>query len=309
MKTILVPLDGSELSEQVLPYVQLFAQFLDTKILLLSVLTEQVADQTPTSHMAREVGGVRLVGEDQPTHMLTIQRRQTIEYLEFHAAALREKGFHVDVEVHEGTPAQCIMEQAVHQQVDLIAMATHGYSGLRRWALGSVADHVLRHAPCPIVLIRDAVSVPIDTFTIQRILVPTDGSGLSRQAFALAADLATRAEAEIILLQVEPYALELYPDTGALAAEMTEIRREQVRQDLELLIRQMFPRDIPIVPAVTVGDPTIEIGVEARHRDVDLIVMATHGYGGLRRWMLGSVADKVLHTTTLPVLLVRPDSA
>lgn len=306
MKTILVPLDGSELSEQVLPYVQLFAQFLDTKILLLSTFAEQVADQTDTSHMTREVGGVRLIGEDQPAQVQAAQHQQTIEYLEFHATALREKGFQVELAVQVGAPAHCIVEQAVQRQIDLIVMATHGYSGLRRWALGSVADNVMRQAPCPVVLIRDAVSTPVDAFTLRRILVPTDGSGLSRQAFGLAADLAARAGAEIILLQVEPYALELYPDTGALAAEMTEVRREQVRQDLDILIRQMFPRDLPVVPVVSVGDPTVEIGVEARHRDVDLIVMATHGYGGLRRWMLGSVADKVLHTTTLPVLLIRP---
>ena len=305
MKTILVPLDGSELSEQVLPYVQLFAQFLDTKILLLSVLTEQVAVQ-PASHMVRQVGGVRLIGEDQLAHAMASQHQQTTEYLEFHARALREKGLQVELMVHTGVPAQCIVEQAMQHQADLIAMATHGYNGLQRWVLGSVADDVMRQAPCPVVLIRDAVSVPIESFTIRRILLPTDGSGLSRQAFRVAADIAVRAEAEIILLQVEPYALELYPDTGALAAEMTEIRREQVRQDLDILIRQMFPRDLPIVPVVSVGDPMVEIGVEARHRDVDLIVMATHGYGGLRRWMLGSVADKVLHTTTLPVLLIRP---
>jgi len=135
-------------------------------------------------------------------------------------------------------------------------MATHGYGGLRRWALGSVTDRVVHTATVPVCVVRSAAHVAPGEHALTRILVPLDGSDLARQALPLAIELAKRASAELVVLRAV----------------------ETHTQNASLMIMQS---------------------------GVDLIVMATHGYGGLQRWALGSVADKVLQAAPIPILLVR----
>lgn len=314
MHTIIVPLDGSELSAQVLPYVRVLAPLSGAKVHLLRVIQEASASGSESwTQVLISIYGApedeALGRERYDTSMESIRQRAQA-YLDAQARTLQDAGVDVTSDVRYGSPADVIVEVAAdYSPGALIAMATHGYSGLRRWALGSVADKVIHATEAPVLLVRGqaqrAVHPP------RRILTPLDGSGLARQALPLAGEIARAAHAELILLRAVVPLLEAYvgaPMLGRPIAENNEalgVLREYALNDLKAeaaSLRAEVPR---ILTHVIIGYPAEVIVDEAREMDVDLIVMATHGYGGLRRWALGSVADKVLHATTTPLILVR----
>jgi nucleotide-binding universal stress UspA family protein len=141
---ILVPLDGSELAEQVLPHVETLADKFGSTVMLLRATTGML-------------GADVVAGEPVPISDPTLVERERLEaasYLAALAERLRRSVLAVEHEWAEGSAAEVILERARHGDVDLIAMATHGRGGLERLVLGSVADAVLRHAPCPVLLVR-----------------------------------------------------------------------------------------------------------------------------------------------------------
>jgi nucleotide-binding universal stress UspA family protein len=304
MSTILVPLDGSALAEQVLPYVRLFAPLLHASVCLLRVVSEAEIEQM----LSYEV--VRLeVGADQVMpHALREQRTRTLlcrraeDYLDAHAAQLRGSGLTVESDVRVGLPKDRILQMAERTSSSLIAMATHGDSRLRRWALGSVTDKIVQAAQVPVLIVRSAASH--DPPRLRHIMVALDGSELARQTLPLAVELAGGAQAELILFQAIAPTVEAYPYPPLPRVAQT-LLRDQAHQELTGAAAQLGQRPPMVTPVVTPGDAAETIVEEAAQRHVDLIVMATHGWSGLRRWALGSVADKVLHTTTIPLLLVR----
>jgi nucleotide-binding universal stress UspA family protein len=238
-------------------------------------------------------------------------RQHAASYLAERAKELGAAGISAETLLGDGLPAEQIIEAAEHNAVRLIAMATHGYSGLRRWALGSVADKVVHAAPCPVFLARAGAHPPTNPWSVKRILVPLDGSTIAEQALPLAIELARNTQAEIILLQV---LIPLAADAPGLAPfarlvppsfAFPDTLREQAHQQLGAVADHAGMHGLKITPVVVFGFPAEEIVDEATRHQADLIVMATHGYGGLRRWALGSVADKVLHATTTPLVLVR----
>jgi nucleotide-binding universal stress UspA family protein len=242
-------------------------------------------------------------------HSLERLRQNAERYLESHAVLLHGDGLDVAFDVGCGPPAEAIVEAALNHHVALIALASHGYSGLKRWALGSVADKVVHATSIPVLVVRGAASARASA--IKRIMVPLDGSALARQALPLALELARSARAELLLLQAVAPAIEDYPiispSRGPIPqyGEVLAALRHQAASDLDTLATELHSHDLTVATHV-VGGLAAEVLVdEAAQRGVDLIVMATHGYSGLRRWALGSVADKVLHATTTPILLVH----
>jgi nucleotide-binding universal stress UspA family protein len=312
MQTILVPLDGSQLAEQVLPHVAALARLLRARVCLLHVVLA-------SAHITM-VGDTILgfFGIDEPPEryeereqrVWEIERQQAESFLEPHAARLRTAGLDVAIEVRLGSPAETIIEAAKHWHANFIAMATHGASGLGRWALGSATDKVVQATTTPVLVVRGVEGPSVAPHAFKRIMVPLDGSSLAKQALPVAAGLAMSMPAEMILARaVEP--LELNPalsSFGWMATRRDEIvvgPCEQAVQDLETCASTLRREQIVAKPVVIVGHAAEAIVDEAVRREVDLIVMATHGYGGLKRWALGSIADKVLHATTTPLVLVR----
>jgi nucleotide-binding universal stress UspA family protein len=265
MKTILVPLDGSTLAEQVLLYIPLLAKLLKARVRLLHVLTGvDCAAMMTSGHVPRRTAhGIPTTYRERKQYAWELLREQAEIYLMTHVAALRAAGIQAESDVRVGVPHQRIAECADAVPESLIALATHGYGGLRRWAVGSVADKVIQVARRPIFLVRSRAEATAGAPAFKRILVPLDGSEVSATALAPAVELARSVGAELILLVT------------------------------------------PIV-AADYGDTAEAIVEEAARRQADLIVMATHGYGGAWRWVLGSVADKVLQAAPAPLLLVRP---
>ena len=310
MKTILVPLDGSALAEQVLPSVRMLAPILGAKVKLLQVVLEM--DQYYLA-MDFELSGSLASQRGQQPSPWDVLRQSAENYLERQAAQLRAAGIETTFEVRLGAPAEVIVEVAEREQATLIAMATHGYSGIKRWALGSVTDKLVHVANVPVFVVRGMEHPPIGERSLKRILVPLDGSALARQALPFATELAASTHAELTLLTVHApplgEALEEvspYPRSDELLAAL----RDRMLGELGDLADELQQQQVPVTPVAVEGFPAEAIIDLAARRHADLIVMATHGYSGLKRWALGSVADKMLHAATTPLLLVRAqDSA
>ncbi len=314
MKTILVPLDGSPLAEQALPYAKLFARTMQLPITLLRIVPDFERESLLVSSLstmsAGYAGEAGNVAYEYNRQALQTFRDQAQSYLDAEAETLRSHGLKAVTSVQVGLPADIITEYATHAPAALIVMATHGYSGIQRWTIGSVADKVIHNTHVPLLLIRGSIvlgRVP----QIKQILVPLDGSDIARQALPVATEIAQAAGARLTLLHaidplvevgsgVHRYRLGLTVDDGLLNDAI-----QAVDQQLNAVAQEIQTEDLKVITMTIVGYPAEVIVDEAQRRNADVIVMATHGYSGIRRWALGSIADKVLHTTHTPLLLVR----
>jgi nucleotide-binding universal stress UspA family protein len=314
MDTILVPLDGSATSECVLPYARLLAAQLGARLRLLRVFSaEDVARAlTHGGALAHELGEDRPLRHQSADQLAALLRQRAADKLAARAEELRAAGLEVETELRDGLPAAQIVEVAARGPVRLIAMATHGYSGLQRWALGSVASKVAHAADGSMIfLVRASEQPPKPAWAVKRILVPLDGSELAEQALPPAIELARANQAELILLHVVVPMADDAPGLAPLARlvppafAFPDAQREHAHQQLAAAIDRLPTRDLRITPVVVFGLPADQIVDEAARHHADLIVMASHGYSGLRRWALGSVADQVMHGSAAPLLLVR----
>lgn len=149
---LLVALDGSETAEQVLPHAEALAGAFGSTVTLMRAI---VSIETLMAQSASSGSGVaEVTAPIDPTPIVEGERDAATEYLERIASQLRTKGTMVSVELPEGEAADVIVERARALDVSLIAMTTHGRSGLGRLVFGSTADSVLRHAPCAVLLVR-----------------------------------------------------------------------------------------------------------------------------------------------------------
>ncbi|GAB4189939.1 MAG: universal stress protein [Roseiflexaceae bacterium] len=314
MQPILIPLDGSDLAEQALAPAQALALRLSANVHLLHVLSE--ADRSHVlleeEAVARQLGygySVSAAVQETTTHDTWLVLRQNAEaYLESQAAKLQEAGVAATYEVRLGAPAEIIVEVAENRSASMVVMATHGYSGLKRWALGSVTDKVVHASPAPVLVVRGS-HTPAAGYQFKHILVPLDGSALSRQALPLAIELAIQNQAQISLLtvvvpQISEFGLGFVPPSS----EDLDVLRGRLLAEMGGFADVLRQHELAVTPLVVEGLAPESIVDLAETRGIDLIVMATHGYSGLKRWALGSVADRVLHETKTPLLLVRAQS-
>jgi nucleotide-binding universal stress UspA family protein len=289
---ILVPLDGSQLAEQVLPYVELLAKGTKSHTELL-----QVIEYTPAPTHPRQVTA-NLTGEAQT-------------YLKKAAASLKGSGLTASSLVHHGDPASDIVAEAESEPGTLIAMATHGRSGLTRWMLGSVTDKVLHAAANSLLVVRareqEAVTAEAK---LENIIVPLDESSLAEQVLPHAAYLARTMGLRIILLRVTPAAGDYYRNMEYVPGNFEDLVQFIDGQAMEYLhkVGQKL-RDEglpPVEERLLHGHPAAAIVDLARETPHSLVAMTTHGRSGVGRWLLGSVADRVVRHSAGPVLMVRP---
>lgn len=284
--TILVPLDGSRIAEAALGYAALLPS---ERVRLLRVEPEYVA------------GGAgeapdRLAGAEAEAHA----------YLDRQADEPRRQGREVELVVVRGDPAEQIIAHA--GDADLIVMTTNGLGAGGRALFGSVADRVVRHAVAPTLVVRTegkSSGPPL----VARIVVPLDGSDLASKALPVAAETAELLGVPIHLVRVvdgDPVRAAVQAGSRAAAAysRSLEDARQHAVADLETEERKLRARNIKTSTDVRVGYPAAEL--LSLIAPSDLVVMTTHGRGGIRRWLLGSVADKLVHQASAPVLLVRP---
>lgn len=146
-KRILVPLDGSALSERALPVATALAQTFGSEVILLRVLDIPVPTP-PTSHPEVTIGWVREARD--------YAHREAERYLDARQQEVFQRGIEVRALMRDRSPAQDILQIVVSEGIDLIVMSTHGQGGLACWTFGSVADKVARHCPCSVLLVRYA---------------------------------------------------------------------------------------------------------------------------------------------------------
>jgi nucleotide-binding universal stress UspA family protein len=189
-------------------------------------------------------------------------------------------------------------------------MATHGVGGLRRWWLGSVSEKIVAHSTTPILLIHSKQVKEIDrdrAVSFKRILAPLDGSDTGEAALHHAAEIAQKAGAFIILLHVIPEVHTV--ESRILGKEFDKFVKamhDAGQQYLDKVKARLESRGIDVVTRISRGDPAETIVDTAIHERADMIAMSSHGRSGIARWVLGSVADKIIHESRLPMWLVRP---
>jgi nucleotide-binding universal stress UspA family protein len=200
-----------------------------------------------------------------------------------------------------------ILEVARHEAADLLVVGTHSRTGLQRAALGSIADRMVRQATCPVLTVRPRPETARRR-AIRRICYATDFSPTARAAWPWVVAIASAAGAEVDLVHVtfEPVVDHHMP--AEAIGRMAQFLRDQGRIEVErFLERSTLPRE-RIHVHLSPGVPGEQIVHRALEQAADLIVMGTHGWSAIVRWMLGSAAHYVIQTAPCPVLTIAPAS-
>lgn len=299
-KKILVPLDGSPLSEQALaPAVQL-AQTMEAELLLLRCAprVEPMLLLAPT-----------LAAEFEGALYRTVQVDRLQEVRDYLAEVQRRcqwPGGRIRCLDSEGEAAAAIVDSAHEQGIDLVVMSTHGQTGVRRAVFGSVTERVMHGVACPLLVVRS-------TQPIRRMLITLDGSPLGERVLLPAVTVARGLGAQVVLLRVidSPASnpLELSVMWEWDLAMPDEQAARAWRQTADQYLSEMAGRvglGDDVTRIVLEGVPAQRIEEYARLSNIDLIAMSTHGHTGLRRWLYGSVTARVMRDAGCSMLIVRP---
>ncbi len=294
--TILAPLDGSTFAEQALPLA---------------------------THITRAAGGVlRLVRVHVPVALPgsavsldadTEVRNAEKAYLdEVRIRVGRMCNVEADTQLLDGRIADSLCEYATSAKADLVVMATHGRGPVSRWWLGGVANEVLHRSPLPLLLVRQEQTRPDLTRSpgLRHVLIPLDGSTLAECILEPALELAELTQADLTLLTViEPVIL---PDarlggnaTAGIDSGLLEALHAEARSYLEDKAKFLQGRRPPVQIRIVSNRWAASAILEAASDSGWLIALSTHGRSGLPRFLLGSVADKVIRGATGPVLVQR----
>lgn len=324
---IVVPLDGSARAERAIPVAVRLARASGGSIILLRITGIPIAYEPAllTSYVAQT-----------PFYAQEIQDAELAKartYLADVAQSEALAGIRVETEALSGTPATALLDYLGSDgdhQVDLVVMCSHGRTGLRRWALGSIAQKVARHSPVPVLILREVsrtyVGRLIGGARPLRVVVPLDGSSLAEAALGPAAQLisalAAPAQGVLHLAQI----VQLPAIAGESRSWQSDLKKQEylLQQATAYLstradnIRSAMADalGLKVTWSLSVREDVAEaiISMAERGEDIeadeeegcDLIALATHGRGGLERWMMGSITERVLTGTKLPVLVVRP---
>ena len=281
--TILVPLDGSPLAAQALPFAASLVEGGRGRLVLAHVQSSFYSDIPSYYDPAKD------------------------------AEALRQEGVTATSYVHRdpSDDVAAVLDLAIREAAaDLVVMSTHGRGGLGRSLFGSIADQLMRRAEVPVLLVPPACEVSWQARPPSQILVPLDGSPLAEQALDSAAGLARLLDAEILLVRALSPALHMrYRGDKLTLSSADFVEVEDAWQYLAGIASGLRAGRCRSSFWVLVGSPSVSIADAARTEGVDLIVMTTHGRGGLSRLLLGSTADGVLQRSHVPILLVRSGAA
>ena len=299
-RSLVVPLDGSPTAAQALPYVP-FVAMPDACITLVGVATP-VLDMPCTS--AQETGAIE---------QMERTRAFLWQDLETRAQSLRAQGFRVVTTVRTGDVIEEILTCAQETDADLIALTTHGASGLSRWMLGSVARRLLHIATLPTLVIHSATEHASGAPQIDGVIVPLDGSRLAERSLDIADDLAARCNVPLRLIRVVPNQTARYQKASPsdiVVVRGLSIALKQAHTAAADYIRSTVDRlrstGRDATGDVRVGDPAATLSALLAQEPTALVVIATHGVNGGDWWTFGSVAEKIVTTAPNPTLIVRP---
>jgi nucleotide-binding universal stress UspA family protein len=302
---IVVPLDGSELAEQVLPYVTRISLGLGIPVHLMRVFSsvpDELADPGHSLYSSAITSGVN----DGITDYLNSVKRKTA-------------GIDVTCSVYEGDAVTHIVEEADKSLDSLIAMSTHGRSGITRWLLGSVTDKVLHATKNPMLIVRGGhEGDPELDFDLKTIIVPVDGSPLAESVIPHVAALAKGLDLKVTLLRAAATVEEFSAATGyqrldgvvGLHFEKYEDMAKEARKEAVVYLKgledTLHEHGVESVDHQIVCGKAANMIIDvAKDTPDNLVAMTTHGRSGPARWTMGSVTDRVVRHSGDPVLVVR----
>jgi nucleotide-binding universal stress UspA family protein len=321
---ILVPLDGSSRAERAIPVAARIARATRGSVLLLQVATFQAQyglylyQWYPSSSpvLAQEILDTEL--EDAHIYLTALAHSETLA------------GIKVEMKAFTGVAAPTILAVAHEQQADLIVMCSHGRTGFKRWALGSVAQKIVRQSTLPVLLLREGSPTSVDLRSDDahhlRALVALDGSPFAEAALKPAAHLVAALAApgkgalhlaQIVNLPVitseheytqydEAVREQVLHAATSYTSTVAENTSNGIAAELALKVTcsVSVKEDVAdaLIRMAELGEETGSYEVES----CDLIAIATHGLSGLQRWMIGSITERVLDGSKLPLLIVRP---
>ena len=297
-RSILVPLDGSKLAEQAIPIAQAIAERARCKLKLVLV-HDRIILMKP--------------GKDYTRLELAMEKADR-EYLKAVTARVRERlGRMVSSAELQDLPVVETLARYIRELgADLVVMTSHGRGGVRRAWLGSVTDQLIRSAEVPVLVIRPGeAGTARSMWESREILVALDGSPLAEAALEPAIEIARLWDAELSLVQVvRPITPASDPHLAfpsSYSDQVTAHHREWANDYIRDLAERARESGVRASGVAVIGSTVPETLIELADPDrVGLVVVATQGLGGLRRMVLGSVADKVVRGANVPVLVVRP---
>jgi len=282
MKRVIVPLDGIEIAPNSLALAALVAHLYHAEFELMHVVDD------PRVHAA--------VGYEPtpPDAFLQI------------ASAVVAGDLSVQTHLLGGDPVEQVLEYVGENPDSLLVVPSHGKSGLTRAVRGSVSDEIVRRSPVPVVVTRETMDFPRES--IRSILVPLDSSPLAERALPWAIELARLSGATLGLVTV----VDVHQLTASLGLDyrseigvsVEDETRDVARNYLDAKARELRADAVRVTWEVRLGRPADEIIRAARTTEADLIVMSSHGRGGMRRWAFGSVADDIVRRGYTPVFVV-----
>lgn len=272
LKKILLTLDGSENAEKALPWVKQFAGRERAQVVLLRVVP---SDPDPARR-----------GEE---------REEAREYLMRMERELNFAGIASKILVRRGDPAREIVDAASDQGCDLIVISTRGGSKVKRWAIGGVTEQVLRMSKVPVLPVRSRLSRPRQGH-VRRLIVPLDGSRRAESSVWWSIRLAQFLRSKLVFLHV-------YPNGGERPRGWNQEKFEALSHRMTRICESLRKQGLRAEFRLQRGDAADRILNYADRND--LILTTTHGFGGVKRWLLGSVAEKLVHAGTIPVLVYK----
>jgi nucleotide-binding universal stress UspA family protein len=282
IERIVVPLDGSLAAEAILPQVRRVLHRSDSEIILVQAVPVPMVENAIVLAEA-QIGAAR-------------------EYLLGQVERLAKQGVRVKHVLRVGAPVGVILEVAESEKATMIALATHGATGLKRFLLGSIAEDVIRNSPVPVLLVRPFWSYDLvppgnpELRPIRKLLLPVDGSGLAREALPGILEYAALFDAQIVLLRIL---------VGADRRTVEAPEKLLAEQELEELAGVIEKKGVETIRLLGTGAPVDRILKTIREQGIDLVAMATHGRAGLSRVTSGSVTEEVLRKAEVPLLVTR----
>ncbi len=277
---ILVPTDGSDCAETAVGYAEDLAARYGATVHALCVVDSRPLENAPQYDRVKEAH---------------------TEIAERTCDRIAEAGLSVERAVRTAVPHRAILEYATDEGIDLVVMGTHGRTGIERYLLGSVTEKVVRLSDAPVLTVKAGDEHEV-TYPFSDVLVPTDGSDGAEAAIPPAIDVASTYDARLHGLSVvDTVSMGLDVGSSAIVDAFEESARTAVDR-----VADRARSSVPgVETAVTYGSPYREIRSYVDEHDIGLVVMGTHGRSGIERYLLGSVAEKTVRTSSVPVMTVR----
>ena len=306
----LVPLDGAEVSESVIPFVTQFARGLDIGVVLATAVE---LDPLREGLLNRIAGGLtETPGSDALRERIQRDVKNRLEDL---ADRMALEGIAAETSVRFGPVSDSVIGMARDYDCDLIAMSTRGRGIVSSGLLGSVTYKIMHESPMPVMAITPERAAQNwgDDYAIKQIIVPLDGSELAEAALPYAVVIAQRMNMSLTLVSVLSLDDVSYSEGYNLGSVLRDVEGEmevETRRYLAGVARRLREDGLDVqIEVLRGGSASSEIADLARGTDHNMIALATHGRSGVRRLLMGSVAEAVVRTSGDPVLVVRPSTA